>query len=95
MTVRGQFRLGAPKGHVFRLLISEGLKVLIAGSILGLLGAAALTRFLDSQLYGVAPTDPWTYLIVTALLAFLTVPACSVAARRATRINPIAALRHE
>ena len=87
--------LGANKTDVLRMIAGQGLKMTIAGVVLGIAGALALTRFLASQLYGVTPNDPLTFIAVALLLASVALLASYLPARRATRVDPMAALRHE
>ncbi|HUI42004.1 MAG TPA: ABC transporter permease [Terriglobia bacterium] len=87
--------LGAARGNVLRLVLGEGLRMALAGVVVGLAGAWALTRFLTSLLYGVRPTDPLTFVAVPLLLLGVALAACYVPARRATQVDPIKALRYE
>jgi len=87
--------LGASSGGVQRLVVSRGLALVGAGLVTGLAGAFILTRFMQSLLYGVTPTDPFTFLGVSALLVLAAAGASLIPARRATRIDPIVALRAE
>ncbi len=87
--------LGARRADVLRSVVSQGAKRAAAGIALGLIGALFLTRFLTSLLFGVKPTDPVTLAAVAALLAAIALLACYIPARRATRIDPLAALRCE
>jgi len=80
---------------VFRLILGQGLKVVFAGVVLGLVGALALTRFIRSLLFGVTPSDPLTFAIVSSLLILVALIAGSVPARRATKVDPLVALRNE
>lgn len=87
--------LGAQKGDVLRLVIAQGLKLALVGVAVGLLAALALMKLAASLLYGVDVADPLTLVAVSALLITLTILACLVPARRATKVNPIIALKHE
>jgi predicted permease len=87
--------LGAGPGQVRRLVVGRGLALVAAGIFVGLLGSIAMTRFMGSLLYGVTATDPITYLAVAALLASAALVASYLPARRATRVDPILALRAE
>ena len=87
--------LGALPRHVVGVVIGRGMLFAGLGAIVGLAGALALTRLLASQLYGVKPTDALTLAAVTALLLVVALAACVVPARRATRVDPVVALRSE
>jgi putative ABC transport system permease protein len=87
--------LGARGGHVLRLVGQSGLRIALAGTLGGALGAFALTRFLSGLLFGVSSLDPATFLAMAGVLAVVTLLACYVPARRASRINPTVALRYE
>jgi putative ABC transport system permease protein len=87
--------LGAQASDVARLVIGEGMRVVIAGLAAGLVAALALNCFIASQLYGVAATDPATLAGVTALLVIVALIACFIPARRAARTDPMVALRTE
>jgi putative ABC transport system permease protein len=87
--------LGAARGDILKLISRQGL-VLIAGGVLaGLLAALGLTRAMSKLLMGVSPSDPITYLAVVVLLAAVSFVACWIPARRATRVDPMVALRYE
>ncbi|MGC4051986.1 MAG: ADOP family duplicated permease [Paludibaculum sp.] len=87
--------LGALPAEIFRMTIAEGLKLSCAGLAIGLLGAVWVTRAGASLLYGVSATDPATFLLVTLLLTAVAAVACYGPARRARRVDPVAALRQD
>jgi putative ABC transport system permease protein len=87
--------LGAQRSNVLNMVIGDGIKLALIGTCVGVLGALALMRFLSSLLYGVAPTDPITFVSVIILLLGVAVLACYIPARTATKIDPTTALRHE
>jgi ABC-type antimicrobial peptide transport system permease subunit len=87
--------LGAVPGDVLGLVLRRGIALAGAGALLGLLGSVALTRILAGQLYGVRPLDPLTFGAVTAVLLVVAGVACWLPARRATRVDPMVALRSE
>jgi predicted permease len=84
--------LGSSARGIFELVLREGLFLIVGGFVLGAVGALALRKSLESQLFGVSATDPLVLVAVTALLAAVAVVACALPARRATRIDPIIAL---
>jgi predicted permease len=87
--------LGAQRRDVLRLVLTRALRIVVAGLIVGLAGAAGVTRVLQRFLFGVTPTDPIAFAIVTLLLMAVGLMAAWLPARRATRIDPCAALRAE
>ncbi|HET7841811.1 MAG TPA: ADOP family duplicated permease [Terriglobia bacterium] len=87
--------LGAGRGDVLRLVMGEGVRLAVIGVGLGIAGAFGLTRFLANFLYGIRPTDPVTFISVSLILAAVAMLACYLPARRATKVDPIVALRHE
>jgi predicted permease len=87
--------LGAQRRDVLRLVVSDGARLSLCGIAIGLLASFGLTRFLSSLLYGISPTDPTTFAVVSLLLFMVGVLASYVPARRATKVDPIVALRYE
>jgi ABC-type antimicrobial peptide transport system permease subunit len=80
---------------VLRLVLGRALRIVVAGVVVGIAGAAGVTRVLQRFLFGVTPTDPMAFTIVTVLLIAVGLVAAWLPARRATRIDPCAALRTE
>ncbi|HVN79884.1 MAG TPA: ABC transporter permease [Terriglobia bacterium] len=87
--------LGAEKGDVLRLIVGHGVLLTMAGIGVGLVGALTLTRFLSSMLYGIRPSDPFTFAGVAILLAAVAFVACYIPARRAATVDPMVVLRYE
>jgi predicted permease len=87
--------LGARARDVTGLVLARGLTLAVAGAALGLAGTVAVTRLMASQLYGVRPTDPATLVTATLILVLVALAACYVPARRATRVDPVVALKGE
>jgi putative ABC transport system permease protein len=87
--------LGAQTRDVLALIIKQGMALALVGIFLGLLGSLALTRVLASQLYGVSSTDPVTYSAISLLLMFIALIACYIPALRATKVDPMNAVRYE
>jgi putative ABC transport system permease protein len=87
--------LGAMRRDVMALILSQALKLTVIGLGIGLIGAFVVTRTLASLLYHVRPADPTTFVAITGLLAAITIMAGLVPALRATRIDPLVALRYE
>ena len=87
--------LGAPTGQVLRRVVRHGVALAAVGMAIGLAASLAVTRLLGAMLYDVKPGDPITLIAVTLLLMLVALAACYIPARRATRVDPLVALRHE
>ena len=87
--------LGAQARDILRMAVRQGLVLIIIGIGVGLAGALALTRVMSGLLYGVGATDPATFAAIVLLLAFVSLIACYIPARRATRVDPLIALKYE
>jgi putative ABC transport system permease protein len=87
--------LGAERRSVLGLVVGHGARLAGVGIVIGLAAAAAVTRLIAGFLYGVRPIDPFTFTFVTLLLIAVALLACYIPARRAARIDPMIALRHE
>jgi len=87
--------LGAQRRDILRMALVEGMRIVVIGLVAGLAGAAVLTRFFQSMLFNVAPGDPITFLTASAVLAGVAFFACYIPAQRATRVDPLVALREE
>ena len=85
--------LGAERATILRMVVGQGMLLAAGGIAVGVLGAALLARSLRSLVYGMGTLDPPTFLVVPALLAAVTLLACWLPARRATRVDPMVALR--
>ncbi len=87
--------LGAVPAGIIRMVVGGGMKLVAGGLFAGLVASWLLTRYLSSVLFGVSPRDPATFLAIAGVLAVTTIVACYLPARRASRMDPIAALRYE
>jgi predicted permease len=87
--------LGARRKDILRLVLSHGMKMTMAGVVVGLLAALGLTRLMSTMLFGVGPTDPATFAVIAVILIVVALLACYLPARRAMRVDPLTALRSE
>ena len=87
--------LGATARDVFKLIVGRGMKLTVIGVLIGIAGAAALTRLMHSLLFNTSTTDPITFILISVLLSVAAFLACYIPARRATRVDPMVALRYE
>jgi putative ABC transport system permease protein len=87
--------LGAEPRNVLRMIVSEGMKLAALGLTIGLVAAIIVTKYLESQLYGIQARDPLTFVTVAVGLGLVALAACYFPARRATRVDPLSALRYE
>jgi putative ABC transport system permease protein len=87
--------LGARQLDVLKLVVRQGMGLVLIGVALGLAGAMALTRVMSSLLFGVGAKDPLTLAVVATLLSLVAFVACYIPARRATKVDPLVALRYE
>jgi putative ABC transport system permease protein len=87
--------LGAQTSDVLKIILRQGLKLTLIGVAIGIAGSLALTRLISRMLFGVKATDPLTYAIVSLILTAIALLACYIPARRATKVDPMVALRYE
>jgi ABC-type antimicrobial peptide transport system permease subunit len=87
--------LGADRSQIFKLVVGQGMGLILSGVVIGLVAAAALTRFLSSLLFEISPRDPLTFLAVPAAVSVIALAAAALPARAAARVDPLTALRYE
>ena len=87
--------LGAQRREILTLVVGQGMRPILAGIAAGIAGAIGVTRFISNLLFGVAPLDPLTFGVAIVLLTAVGLAACWIPARRATRVDPLTALRAE
>jgi putative ABC transport system permease protein len=87
--------LGAGNGQVIGLVLRQGFSIALIGIVVGVAGALALSRLTQTLLYGVDPADPATFLLVVVVIALVASAACLIPMRRATRVDPLTAIRAE
>lgn len=87
--------IGAQVSDVLRLILNQGLKLTLIGIAIGLVSAFGLTRWMKSLLFGVKPFDPWTFAVIALVLLVVALVACLIPGHRATKVDPLVALRCE
>ncbi|HEX8091819.1 MAG TPA: FtsX-like permease family protein, partial [Blastocatellia bacterium] len=87
--------LGAQSGDVLKLILGHGVRLVGVGVVIGLAGGIASTRLISSLLFGVSAVDPVTFALTPLILVFVAISACYIPARKATRVDPVIALRAE
>lgn len=87
--------LGAQRRDLLRLVVGQGILLVLVGTAIGIAGALGVTRFMSSMLYGIHADDPLTFAAVAILLTLVALAACYIPARRAMKVDPIIALRYE
>jgi ABC-type antimicrobial peptide transport system permease subunit len=87
--------LGAQKSTIIQMILRQGFKLALMGIVIGLVAAFALTRLIKSLLFGVSTTDPLVFVLVPAVIALVVLAACYIPARKATKVDPVVALRVE
>jgi ABC-type antimicrobial peptide transport system permease subunit len=87
--------LGAKRVDILQMALGEGIKLIVIGVASGIIGSAILTRYLNSMLFEVKSVDPLTFVGISLLLATVALLACWIPARKASRVEPLTALRYE
>jgi putative ABC transport system permease protein len=87
--------LGAQRSSILKMVLRKGIVLTVFGAVIGLAAAFALTRWMSSMLFGISPSDPVTYALVLLIALIAALLACAIPARRATRVDPLVALRYE
>ena len=87
--------LGAQRSSILKMVLKKGIVLAVFGAVIGLVAAFALTRWMSSLLFGISASDPWTYVLVLLIALGAALLACAIPARRATRVDPLIALRYE
>ena len=87
--------MGARTREIIAMVVRQGLTLALTGAAIGLLGAVAAATLIEGFLFGVSPTDPWTYLTVAIVMVGVTLAACCLPALRASRVDPMRSLRVE
>jgi len=87
--------LGAQTGNVLRMVLGQGLRLTLIGVAIGIAAAFGLTRLMQSVLFGISATDPVTFAAISAMVLLVALLACYLPARRATKVDPLVALRYE
>ena len=86
---------GADAGDVLKLIIGQGMALTLAGIVIGFLASIGLTQLMQKLLFGVTPTDPVTFVVIAVVLSVVPFLACYIPGRRATKVDPLVALRYE
>jgi ABC-type antimicrobial peptide transport system permease subunit len=86
---------GADRSDVLKLIIRQGIGLTLAGVAIGFLASLALTRLMQKLLFGIRPSDPITFVVITVVLCAVPLLACYIPARSATKVDPMVALRYE
>ena len=87
--------LGAKKSDVLKMVVWQGMRLAFVGIAIGFIAAFALTRLIESMLFGVSANESFTFVIVAVLLSFVALLSCFIPARKATKVDPMIALRYE